>query len=183
MLDTVFIGDMGDMRIDLSIGNNKENFLKCVLLSLAQFKLTHSNDCIHNSLTMEILLNLMPEIEKTALLLADNDIITILQNKSEFEKKLLANADTDNDIEENEAETFENDKIAGRCPTEKELKIIDKFSEKLSDNIDMKKFEQLLVKSLKYYAIYKRTERISEIKDKTIANIILNHRQNYKTEY
>ncbi len=183
-LEATLIGDMGDIRIDLSQGNNRESFLKTVLLSIAQFKLTSTNGEMHNSLMLNIAMALMPEIEETIKSLSEGqqDVINALNKKNEFENSNQIQKINFDDNQDIESEQYSEELISAERPTNEELALIDSFADELVSSIDLEKFTNTLKSAIKYVAQYKKSKNIALIDNPIAAKAILDYRHNYKSK-
>ena len=183
-LEAVFYGDMGELLIDLSKGNNRTNFYKLVISSLVHFKLVHGIDSMHNILALEIVSKLYPElITKANELISENEgLLKTLKKKDEFEEHNTENRihaiaiDNEDSIAETEENTFSKPSL----PTKEEFDLIEEFDKQLFESIDINEFISAFKESAKYVKIYNQNKSTKDIDNPIAKNTILNYRLNFK---
>ena len=179
-LPAVFIGDMYELKINLSYGNNRKEFYKLIMSTLAQKAVTGGYDNISNSLIIEIMAKIYPEVVELANEIAsgNEELLNALKNKNEFEQ---ADKEYKTQSEDNQedAATTDNTATTWQCPSDKEIALIDEFNNMLFEKIDLNEFIYALKSATKYATLYMKTRNLNNIDNQLVKDAILNYKLNH----
>ena len=183
IMDAVFIGDMDEIRINLTQGNNRENFYKLVAKTVAYHKIANKQS-MDSVLLIEMLSQMYPKLVNTALELTEenNELYDAIKKKIELErsvikqKQALNYEDLKDDISDKE---YSKDIPSDIYLTDKELRLIQDFDKQFIENIDINEFGTVLQRAVGMIKKYNKTQSVENISDKIASQIILSYKHNY----